>query len=282
MDSKIAVLQARADEHRAEAAVLQTKADAHRAEAAKIEIQIEEINKQPLSFSKWAGPDGIQQHIINQTGCNVFAGVGICHRPRLQTAVLRSDDNNDNTCYYADNLDIVKPDYTLFGPNGDQDIHEKKYNEPLLNEEKTKHIYLYRVSKNKNKTTWTWYGKYTISGHHEKDHVGRDGSKRIIVLLELTKCAEVPFGLATFGPRSVHSQPPGVSPEKKETLVEKMARMKASIARKQKDTAEARDIDLVMSQAGVTRSRAAEALNKENGDIVNAIMTLGEKRQRIS
>ena len=74
----------------------------------------------------------------------------------------------------------------------------------------------------------------------------------------------------------------GVFPEKKETLVEKMAKMKASIARKQKAEAEARDIELVMSQAGVTRARAVEALKKENGDIVNAIMTLvGEKRQRI-
>jgi len=177
--------------HTNEIAVLQAKADAHRAEAAKIEIQIEELKKlegQPVSFSKWAGPGGIQQHMMNETGCKAFPGVGICHRPRLKTAILRSDDNNDNTCYYADNLDIVNPEYTLFGPNGDQDATEKKYNEPLLNEEKTKHIYLYRVTKKNKKTTWIWYGKYTISGHHGKGHVGRDGEKRNIILLELKKC----------------------------------------------------------------------------------------------
>lgn len=35
---------------------------------------------------------------------------------------------------------------------------------------------------------------------------------------------------------------------------------------------EPRDIELVMTQAGATRSKAVEALKKSNGDIVSAIM----------
>lgn len=37
---------------------------------------------------------------------------------------------------------------------------------------------------------------------------------------------------------------------------------------------EPKDIELVMAQAGVSRGKAVEALKKENGDIVSAIMTL--------
>jgi len=164
------------------------KPDAHLAEVATLNIKIEELKKlegRPVSFSKWEGAGGMKDHIINETGCKPFPGVGICHRPRLHTAILRSVDN---TPYYDDNLDKASPEYTLFGHNGDQDIHEKRFNEPLLNEEKTKHIYLYRVSKINKKTTWTWYGKYTISGRHGKCHVGKDGGKRNIVVLELKKC----------------------------------------------------------------------------------------------
>jgi len=37
---------------------------------------------------------------------------------------------------------------------------------------------------------------------------------------------------------------------------------------------EPRDIDLVMTQAGVSRSKAVKALQTNNGDIVSAIMEL--------
>lgn len=37
---------------------------------------------------------------------------------------------------------------------------------------------------------------------------------------------------------------------------------------------EPRDIDLVMTQAGVSRSKAVKALKTHNGDIVSAIMEL--------
>jgi len=37
---------------------------------------------------------------------------------------------------------------------------------------------------------------------------------------------------------------------------------------------EPRDIELVISQAGVSRAKAARALRKNDGDLVNAIMEL--------
>jgi nascent polypeptide-associated complex subunit alpha len=37
---------------------------------------------------------------------------------------------------------------------------------------------------------------------------------------------------------------------------------------------EAKDIELVMSQAGCTRSKAAKALKENDGDLVNSIMSL--------
>jgi hypothetical protein len=43
--------------------------------------------------------------------------------------------------------DINNVKYTLFGHNGDQDENEKKFNEPLLNPDKTHNIYIYRKKK---------------------------------------------------------------------------------------------------------------------------------------
>ena len=40
------------------------------------------------------------------------------------------------------------------------------------------------------------------------------------------------------------------------------------------DGLEQKDVDLVMSQAGVSRAKAAKALQTNKGDIVNAIMEL--------
>ena len=53
--------------------------------------------------------------------------------------------------------DINHPKYTLFGHNGDQDESEKKFNEPLLNTNKTENIYLYRVVTHPVKY-YIWYG----------------------------------------------------------------------------------------------------------------------------
>jgi hypothetical protein len=49
--------------------------------------------------------------------------------------------------------DIDNVKYTLFGHNGDQSENEKKFNEPLLNRNKTENIYLYRVKTTGKKKT---------------------------------------------------------------------------------------------------------------------------------
>ena len=79
--------------------------------------------------------------------------------------------------------DINNPKYTLFGHNGDQNINEQKFNEPLLNQNKTEHIYLYRVTK----TEYIWYGKYKIIDKHKKLHIGKDKIIRYIIILSLQK-----------------------------------------------------------------------------------------------
>jgi hypothetical protein len=138
------------------------------------------------SFSKWNGPDGIKQFIIEQTGCKPFSGAGINPRIKQKTTILRSVDD---TYYYDDDLsDINYPKYTLFGHNGDQDENEKKFNEPLLNINKTKHIYLYRVKGVKKNKEWIWYGKYSIIGKNIKLHIDKDRkNERNIIILSLKK-----------------------------------------------------------------------------------------------
>jgi len=137
------------------------------------------------SFSTWYGPDGINEYIKQQTGCNPFSGAGINPRPKKKTTILRSVDN---TYYYNDNMsDIDNIKYTLFGHNGDQDENENKFNEPLLNKTKTEHIYVYRVKKNKTKTEYIWYGKYKIVNKNNKSHIGKDYKLRTIIILSLKK-----------------------------------------------------------------------------------------------
>jgi hypothetical protein len=92
---------------------------------------------EPIRFSKWKGPEGIEQYIINQTGCKPYSGAGINPRINKKTTILKSVDD---TYYYDDDMsDINNPKYTLFGHNGDQNINEQKFNEPLLNKNKTEH-----------------------------------------------------------------------------------------------------------------------------------------------
>ena len=98
-----------------------------------------------ISFTKWSGPEGIEQFIINKTGCKPYSGAGINPRVKKKTTILRSVDD---TYYYDDDMsDINNVKYTLFGHNGDQDENEKKFNEPLLNPDKTHNIYIYRKKK---------------------------------------------------------------------------------------------------------------------------------------
>ena len=35
-----------------------------------------------ISFTKWSGPEGIEQFIINKTGCKPYSGAGI--NPRVK------------------------------------------------------------------------------------------------------------------------------------------------------------------------------------------------------
>ena len=141
---------------------------------------------EPLQFSDWEGPSGIKNHIIEQTGCKPFSGAGINPRVDKKTTILRSVGG---TKYYDDDMsDIYNPKYTLFGHNGDQDENEKRFNEPLLNKNKTEHIYLYRVvKKNGKKTEYLWYGKYEIVGTNNKLHQGKDKMIRTIMVLSLKR-----------------------------------------------------------------------------------------------
>ena len=135
-----------------------------------------------ISLSKW--PD-IEEFIKEHTGCKPYSGAGINPRVKQLTTILRSVDD---TYYYDDdlsNIDLVK--YTLFGHNGDQDEDEKRFNEPLLNKSKTKHIFLYRVRKIKTKNEYIWYGKYEIVNKERKAHIGKDYAPRSIVVLTLKK-----------------------------------------------------------------------------------------------
>jgi hypothetical protein len=138
-----------------------------------------------ITFSKWSGTDGIETFIINQTGCKPYSGAGINPRIEKKTTILKSVDN---TYYYDDDMsDINNIQYTLFGHNGDQDETEKKFNEPLLNINKTQKIYIYRVRKNGKKTEYIWYGKYEIIDKHDKQHIGKDYNTRNIIILSLRK-----------------------------------------------------------------------------------------------
>jgi hypothetical protein len=138
-----------------------------------------------ISFSKWSGPEGIEQFIIVQTGCIPYSGAGINPRIKKKTTILKSVDN---TYYYDDDMsDINNIKYTLFGHNGNQTENEKKFNEPLLNKNKTQNIYLYRVKINGKKKEYIWYGKYDIIDKNNKLHIGKDKNIRNIIVLSLKK-----------------------------------------------------------------------------------------------
>lgn len=139
-----------------------------------------------IHFTKWYGPEGIEQFIINQTGCKPYSGAGINPRPQQKTTILRSVDD---TYYYDDDMsDINNVKYTLCGHNGDQDENETNFNEPLLNPDKTHNIYIYRVKKN-DKNKYIWHGKYKIIDKNIKQHIGKDYIMRNIIVLSLKKSA---------------------------------------------------------------------------------------------
>ena len=141
-----------------------------------------EIETHLIRREKWNGPGGMRQLILERTGCKPFTGCGINYRKANHTTILKA---KDGTLYYDDDLkDPNKPKYTLYGPEGDQDRNEKSFNEPLLNKNKTKHIYLYRQTEKE----YIWYGKYKIIGEESKSHIGDDGLMRNIIILILKRC----------------------------------------------------------------------------------------------
>ena len=103
---------------------------------------------------------------------------------KKKTTILKSVDG---TYFYDDDLnDSNHVRYTLFGHNGDQDPDEKRFNEPLLNGDKTEHIYLYRLKKSRE-DKYVWYGKYEIVDKMLKQHIGKDYNMRNIILLSLKR-----------------------------------------------------------------------------------------------
>ena len=136
-------------------------------------------------FTKWGGENGFEQFILAQTGCKPSCRAGINYRKTRKTTILKSVDN---TYYYDDNLsDPDNVEYTLFGHNGDQSESDRRFNEPLLNPDKTEHIYLYRVVLNGKKQEYLWYGKYKIVGQTTREHQGKDYVMRNIVVLFLKR-----------------------------------------------------------------------------------------------
>ena len=134
-----------------------------------------------ISFKKWKGSLGLEEYIVNQTGCKPYSGAGINYRSERKTTILRSVDG---TYYYDDDLkDPSIVEYTLFGQQGDQDEGEKRFNEPLLNPNKTEHIFLYRVKTDE----YIWYGKYKIIDKYEKIHIDKNYEQRDIIVLILKK-----------------------------------------------------------------------------------------------
>jgi len=138
-----------------------------------------------IRFTQWEGNNGIKEFIINQTGCQPFSGAGINPRPQQRSCILKSVDN---TYYYDDNLDdINNVKYTLFGHNGDQSENERKFNAPLLNENITQHIYLYRVKTVGSRKEYLWYGEYRIDDMETRPHIGKDYQNRNIIVLSLSR-----------------------------------------------------------------------------------------------
>lgn len=130
-----------------------------------------------MEFTNFYGENGLSDYCFSKTGCKPYSGEGIGYRKQNNTCILRSVDNTYYYCDNLDNSDLVE--YTLFGHNGNQDINEIKHNKPLLN---CSNIYLYRAC---GKGKWIWYGKYKIINHFEKQHIGKDGLERIVVILKM-------------------------------------------------------------------------------------------------
>ena len=143
------------------------------------------VNESPRHFTSWGGDNGIEKFIQETTGCKPFSGAGINPRILKNTTILKSVRG---TPYYADDLsNFNNPQYTLFGHYGDQDINEHRFNEPLMNPNKTKHIYLYESYKNGNKTEYIWFGEFMIDSYKTVKTPDKSGISRNVIVLSLKK-----------------------------------------------------------------------------------------------
>ena len=135
----------------------------------------------PIFFSNYTK---LENYMINEIKIKYKPSyaAGINNNKIMKTTVLKSVDN---TNFYNDNLnDINEVKYTLYGPIGNQDENEKRFNKILLND--TEHIYLYRVTPiNKKDKNYYWYGKYEIKDKNTQDHPGKYGIMRTIIVLTL-------------------------------------------------------------------------------------------------
>ena len=133
-----------------------------------------------LDFTSWTN---LTDYIMEQTKVRPYSSNGIHINMIHQTAILRAADG---TQWYANDLnDPNVIEYSLYGQNGDQDENESRHNRPLLNN--MNHIYLYRVRNDINLPKYLWYGKYKIIGRTTRQHPGRNGVMRNIIVLILEK-----------------------------------------------------------------------------------------------
>jgi hypothetical protein len=133
----------------------------------KIQLGMAEPIPSPISFTKW---NSLVEYVKSRFGHGLYSGQGITNPKERDHSILRSVDG---TSYYKDDLgDWDDVYYTLFGREGDQNPYEKRFNKPLLYENRL--IYLYRVlvyesgCKKGTGRKWIWYGCYEQVGPLEE------------------------------------------------------------------------------------------------------------------
>lgn len=150
-------------------------------------ITFPEPRNHPHRFHKFYGEDGLVEFIKKTTSCTIYSGSGINYRKENKTCILNSVDE---TGYYDDDLSNANIiEYTLQGLIGNQNL-EKICNKNLLDNTKTKYVYLFRTVKENNKRIgYIWYGKYKINREkiYTKQHPDKNNNIRTIIIITLEK-----------------------------------------------------------------------------------------------